>query len=133
MAGVSPTQRSNALYRKHGYQCGIVEKFNSNIGPHGIRQDLWGAVDIVAVAEGHTVGVQACAASGHGSHVTKLAAEPRMFAMFDAGWDVVVLSWKKPGPNNRRWSWRHTLMTPELMTVERPEPIPHTSVPLTGP
>jgi hypothetical protein len=133
MAGTSPTQRSMALYKKHGYQCGIVEKFNSNIGPHGIRQDLWGAVDIIAVAGKHTVGIQACAASGHGSHVTKLADEPRLFPMFDAGWRVVVLSWKKPGAQSRRWSWRHTVMTPELMTCERPEPVPHVPVFLTGP
>lgn len=132
----TPTQRSIALYTRHGYQCGIVEKFNSNIGPHGIRQDLWGAIDIIALGGPRTVGIQACSASGRAAHVTKLCAEPRLHPVFDAGWIVVVLAWTKPrsktGPG-RFWRWDHTPITVDMMTVDPVEQPALAPVLLKGP
>jgi hypothetical protein len=51
----SPTKRTLAKLRKEGYLCAIVEKFNRFAG---IRQDLFGFIDILAIREGEIIGVQ---------------------------------------------------------------------------
>jgi hypothetical protein len=40
--GLSPTQRTLRALRDQGRICGIVERWNQFVGPHGIRQDLFG-------------------------------------------------------------------------------------------
>lgn len=49
MAGLSPTQRTLRELRQRGMLCGIVERFNAHVGPHGIRQDLFGIIDLIAL------------------------------------------------------------------------------------
>ena len=46
---VSPTQRTLRALEQRGCFCGIVERFNPYAGPHGIRQDLFGIIDVVAL------------------------------------------------------------------------------------
>jgi len=56
MAKDSPTVKENRLLVRLGYQVGITEKWNPHAGgidpetgaPRGIRQDLYGFVDLVA-------------------------------------------------------------------------------------
>lgn len=48
MSRTSPTQRSLALLRKGGWTAGVVERFNSHVGPFGIRQDFCGGIDLIA-------------------------------------------------------------------------------------
>lgn len=112
----SPTSRTLKLYRTHGYQCSVVEHWN----PHmRIRQDMFGCIDIVALGQYRTIGLQACAASGHSARVKKVCAEERMWGVFAAGWEMYVISWRKNAKN--RWQWRHTMITVDQLTTPKPD------------
>lgn len=75
MAGLSPTQRTLKAMREQGRTCGIVEKFNQHVGPFGIRQDLFGFIDIIAIdpTQG-IVAIQSCG-QDYSGHVNKLKEE----------------------------------------------------------
>ena len=61
---LSPTQRTLRELRDQGRICGIVERFNRFAGTHGIRQDLFGFIDIIALdTERGIVGIQSCGQS----------------------------------------------------------------------
>ena len=51
---MSPTQRTIRALKDQGMVCGIVEKWNrfavrGNSGQRGVRQDLFGILDIIAL------------------------------------------------------------------------------------
>lgn len=71
----SPTQRTLALMREQGRLCAIVERFNSFVGPHGIRVDAFGFIDLLAIdpVDG-IIGVQSCGQDWSG-HVEKMLGE----------------------------------------------------------
>jgi hypothetical protein len=74
-----------------------VERFNQYAGPHGIRQDLFGCIDIIALdpARG-VIGVQSCG-QGFADHKPKLLEERSQ----------EVMEWlKTPGTALELWGWR---------------------------
>ena len=75
MAGLSPTQRTLAAMREQGRICGIVEKFQQYGGSFGVRQDLFGFIDIIAIdpTDG-IIAIQSCGQSWS-SHIKKLTDE----------------------------------------------------------
>ena len=84
--------------RNEGAICAVVEKWNPHVGPHGIRQDLFGIIDILVLdpARG-VIGIQACSGSGYSAHITKLCVE-RAQETFD---------WlSTPGTGLYIWAWR---------------------------
>lgn len=98
MSDLSPTQRTIRELRNQGRRCAIVEKFNTHVGPHGIRQDLFGIIDVLALdPERGVVGVQCCAGSGYAAHAEKLLVE---HAQETHDW----LS--TPGTALELWGWR---------------------------
>jgi len=60
MKGLSPTQRTLRQLRQEGFICGIVERFNPYAGKFGIRQDLFGIIDIIAIKHDAICGIQSC-------------------------------------------------------------------------
>lgn len=71
----SPTQRTLKALREQGRICGIVERFNHYAGPHGIRQDLFGFIDIICIdPEQGIVAVQSCGQS-FSEHIKKMTEE----------------------------------------------------------
>ena len=95
MAGLSPTQRTLKAMREQGRLCGIVERFNQYAGPHGIRQDLFGFIDILCLdpADG-IIGVQSCG-QDYAGHVRKLTEER----------NEAVFEWLKHA-RAELWGWR---------------------------
>ena len=93
----SNTQRTLHALRQQGRVCAIVEKWNQYAGPHGIRQDLFGIIDILALdPERGVVGVQACG-TDFSSHVTKLTQERTQ----------ECIDWlSTPGTRLELWGWR---------------------------
>jgi len=93
--GLSPTQRTLAAMREQGRVCGIVERFNSHVGKFGIRQDLFGFIDIIAIdpVDG-IVAIQSCGQSFK-QHVDKMIGE-RNENMYE---------WIKHAPIEL-WGWR---------------------------
>ena len=96
MGKTSPTQRTMRALRHDGATCAVVEKWNPHAGPVGIRQDLFGFVDVLVLAPGRgIVGVQCCARSGHAAHRRKILEERT----------EVAIEWLKCGGAIEIWSW----------------------------
>ena len=91
--GLSPTQRTLRELRQRGVIAGIVERFNQYAGPHGLRIDLFGFIDLIALYPDKIVGVQCCARSGHAAHRTKILE------------NEIAPEWLKSGGKIEIWSW----------------------------
>ncbi len=98
--------------RNQGVECGVVERWNQYAGPHGVRQDLFGFVDVVALYPGDCiVAVQCCARSGHAAHRTKILENDTAPQWIRSGGRIELWSWAKqklkPGgrrcAGSRRW------------------------------
>jgi hypothetical protein len=84
--------------RERGDVCAVVEKWNAYGGPHGIRQDLFGIIDILVLdPEKGVIGIQACAGSGFRAHIRKLTEER---AENTEQW------LRTPGTSLWIWAWR---------------------------
>ena len=93
----SPTQRTMRELRQQGRVCGIVERYNAFVGPHGIRQDLFGIIDIIALdPERGVVGIQSCGSD--------FAAHERTILQDRAQESIDWLS--TPGTVLELWGWR---------------------------
>jgi len=93
----TPTQRTMRHLREQGNICAVVEKWNQHVGEFGIRQDLFGIVDILVLdPERGFVGVQCCVGSGYSAHLKKLTQE---CAQASIDW----LS--TPGGKLEIWAW----------------------------
>jgi len=88
----SPTARTLAELRKQGYVAEVVERWNAYTKT---RKDLFGGIDLVAVREGETLGVQATVASAVSTRLAKLRAEPRLAVWLAAGNRLQVWGWAK--------------------------------------
>jgi hypothetical protein len=97
VARVPAARLSLRHLREDGYLCEVVERWN----PHaGVRHDLFGFVDIIAVRDGETLAVQCTSADHVANRVRKIAESPNVAAVRAAGWRIVVHGWRKRG---NRW------------------------------
>lgn len=99
----SPTQLTLKKWRDAGYLCAIVEKWNPHVK---IRQDLFGCIDVIAVGQGETVGIQSTSDNGGNvaKRVQKIEDNPETVSRLrDGGWRIVVEGWRKP---KHRWVCR---------------------------
>lgn len=107
--GTSPTARTLAECKKHGWPAQVVEKYNSFVKR---RFDLFGCIDVVAITPGGILGIQAAAGrreSGGGdiaSHRTKILAEPRIKQWIEAGGRFELWSWSDQGKREGRKRWQ---------------------------
>jgi hypothetical protein len=97
MMATTPTQRTIRELRNQGRVCGIVERWNAYVGPHGIRQDLFGIIDVIALdPERGVVGVQSCG-QAFAAHERKLLEERAQ----------ECIDWlSTPGTVLELWGWR---------------------------
>ena len=94
---MSPTERTLKALKERGLICGIVERFNRFGGPFGIRQDLFGILDIIALdIEKGVIGVQSTGQDFAG-HIKKLTIEK---AKESHDW------LRTPGTSLELWGWR---------------------------
>lgn len=89
---MTPTQRSLKLLREQGYKPWIVEHWNSFAK---IRQDLFGFVDILAVKDKETLGVQTTSYSNISARVKKIKESEYYPVLKEAGWRIAVHGWRK--------------------------------------
>lgn len=97
MSGLSPTQRTLRALREQGRVAAIVERFNAHVGPYGVRQDLFGIIDVIALdPERGVVGIQSTGLNFAG-HLRSLTTERVQ----------EVTDWlKTPGTSLELWGWR---------------------------
>ena len=97
----SPTQRSLAHLRDGGWLAQVVERWN----PHArVRNDLFGFIDILAIRDGQTLGVQATSGTNVAARVRKIAESEHVGAVRAAGWRLEVHGWRKNAAG--RWVLR---------------------------
>ena len=101
----SPTQRTLERCRKLGYEAGVVER---PWNPHTKKTtDLFGVIDIVAIAPGGILAIQATTGAHHADRRAKILAEPRARAWVVAGGSLELWTWSKRGPGeSKRWALR---------------------------
>lgn len=101
---MTPTQRTIRELKNQGRRCAIVEKFNrfgGGIRPDGsrtgVRQDLFGIIDVLALdPERGVIGVQCCG-SDFAGHIRKILVEKAQ----------ETLDWlQTPGTVLEIWGWR---------------------------
>ena len=134
------TQRTLKALRDEGRECGMVERFISQAGPHGKRIDLFNFIDIIALCPHHKAiaGVQSCG-QAFKAHVDKILNECREKAILwlECGGRIQVYGWrkilKKRGGKQKVWKPRIreiTLedfmdsknMNPSVLDMFKPEP-----------
>ena len=98
---MTPTQRTLKKLRDDGYLAAVVERWNSHAG---IRQDLFGVVDVIGIREGETLAVQATSGSNVSARVKKIADSDATPMIRAAGWKFHVHGWRKGA--NGRWQCR---------------------------
>ena len=104
----SPTARSLEALRRDGWTVAVAERW---IPQAGIRRDLFGMFDIVAIRtdQAGVLGVQATSASNHAARVTKVRENPALAIWLAAGNGAQVWSWGQD-PNGR-WVCRKEALT----------------------
>lgn len=95
-----PAARTLEYLRNEGYMVGMVERFLSHAGPFGVRQDLFGLFDIVAVRPDiGIIGIQ-CFTTAWTEHYQKFYYEHS---------DEAV-TWLSSGGKIELWGWRRLKM-----------------------
>ena len=97
MSSLSATQRTLRVLKEQGRVCAIVERWNPYGGPQGVRQDLFGIVDVLALDRSRGfVGIQ-CFTTAWVEHWKKLTEER---AQESIDWLTT------PGGHLELWGWR---------------------------
>lgn len=106
----SPTQRTLEALRADGILCDVSERWLSI--PHhpakGVRKDLFGFIDLVALINGRIVGIQCCVGSGHAARRTKIITEcaDKACEWLRCGGRIEIWSWTKYDKPVNRKRWR---------------------------
>lgn len=66
---MSPTARAKEYAKKKGWPVAVTERWNAFAK---IRQDLFGIIDLIALADNQLIGVQATSRSNHKARVSKV-------------------------------------------------------------
>ena len=100
----SPTTRSLALMRKEGYTCAITEHYNAFVG---IRQDLYGFIDIVCLRGGEVgvLGIQTTSTGNINARIKKIQANPIYILWLQCGNKLEVQGWAKRGKAGKVKHW----------------------------
>ena len=92
---MTPTQRTMAVLRSRGFTVGRVEQWIP-AARGGFRKDLFGIIDLIAISEDITLGVQVCG-QAWSAHVEKLKTEG----------EQAVRAWlQSPHRHLELWGWR---------------------------
>lgn len=103
----SPTERTLAWLRKNGFTAGVVERRNPKM--LRVTHDYLGIIDLIAVGEGHTIGVQATSAANVGSRVNKVIESDNCAAWIKGNNRLLVVGWSKKGPRGAVKRWTPTI------------------------
>lgn len=116
---MSPTSRTLQMYRDDGIPIGVVERWLPFHGttengkkPGGVRSDLFGFIDLIALVDDRIVGIQATSAANLSHRCIKIRDECRdnATAWVAAGGQIVVIGWKKYVKPIERKLWRPKIM-----------------------
>lgn len=98
----SPTSRTFAVLRVRGLVFQQVEYWHSFAQK---KIDLFGVIDIVAIAAGQIIGIQCTDDTNHSKRADKARAEPRLIPWLNAGAAFEIWSWGKRGARGEKKTW----------------------------
>jgi hypothetical protein len=108
---VSPTQRTLAHLRKHGWRVQVVERWNAYAR---VRVDLFGCIDLLALRPGETLGVQATSGDNTSKRVVKAKECDGLRAWLEAGNAFQVFGWRKLTRGRKRPTWEPNIVSLNL-------------------
>lgn len=115
MARIDYNRKTLKRLREMGFLAQVVEKWiigkksNGTIGPIQ-RKDLFGVIDVLAINNDATIGIQVTSASNHANRRKKMLKEPMMITWLGdkyCGRRLEVWSWRKV---KNRWRLRRDLV-----------------------
>jgi hypothetical protein len=129
------TQLTLKLFRSLGYEADVAEKWIAMAGGGGVRRDLFGCLDILALhpEAQRVIGIQSTSDGQLSPHFAKIRQEPRAGLWLQCGQELLVVGWKRTTPRKKdgspgkamRWGQRVFRFTPESWSgTGRPEEIP---------
>lgn len=111
----TPTQRSLAVLRKceDWDLVEVVERWNQWAG---IRNDLFGFIDILVCSKDVTLGIQATSSSNHNARVTKILTHPYAAKWLACPWrEIEVWSWGKRKVKRGGKAFRYVLRRSKIV------------------
>lgn len=104
MIAASTTKLSLDYLRGLGYVVDVVERWVPAAGGgQQVRRDLFGILDLVALRDGETLGVQTTTKGELARHARKIAESEHVGAVREAGWRIVIHGWHQPGGRGTRY------------------------------
>lgn len=100
---MSPTARTLAWLRKTGVKAGVVERWIKLSKGGGIRKDLFGCIDVIALRHGRIIGIQCTSGSNHAAHLTKVRHNTELREWLACGGSYELWSWQKRGKGRQKW------------------------------
>jgi len=91
MPSTPPMTKTYEYYKELGYICGNVEKY---VPKAKKKFDLFGIIDVVAISDVDTIGVQVCKAD-FAAHDKKILASENSPKWLQAGRRLVLIGWTK--------------------------------------
>jgi len=106
---ISNTSRTLKYIRQMGWEADIVEQFNAYAGRFGVRKDLFGIIDIIALTEHGITGIQSCG-QAFAEHNRKILDSPLSLKWIESGGTLMLIGWRKlklkRGGKALRWTPR---------------------------
>ena len=83
-----------ALFESRGYKCEVVESYNSFTKR---KKDMFGILDMVAIGNEETLGIQMTSKSNMSSRIKKIQESVYFVELLRSKWRIIVIGWfKKP-------------------------------------
>lgn len=111
---MSPMARTRRMLESEGYLVDTVERW---IPGANVRRDLFGFLDLVAIREGETLGVQVTTADHVAHRRVKMLGLPSLPHVLRAGWRVEIHGWRKV---KGRWTPRRERVGEETSCSKSP-------------
>lgn len=94
--GISNTQRTLRFLKDKGMTAGMVERWLNIPGypGGGVRKDLFGFIDIIALSGKSIIGVQSCGSS-FAEHERTIKNEPLAKEWLLNGGEIMLVGWRK--------------------------------------
>ena len=102
---MSPTQLTLRELRNNGYLAEVVEKW---VMGAGVRKDLFGFIDVLAIKGQEIVVVQATSYANVPARVQKMTNHENLPRVRESGMKIVIWGWRKV---NNRWKFREVDMS----------------------
>jgi hypothetical protein len=104
---MTPTSRTIKLLKSEGKTIAIAEYWNSFTRQ---RKDLFGFIDIVALGDNKTWGIQCTSTGNISARIKKITTVCRESALawLKAGNAIEVIGWSKKGSKGKRKLWQST-------------------------